>query len=354
MKKLLYVIFALAMALALGCEPDDTLGTGYRPDPDDKNTSDDPDDPNDVKNPGDPNDNGDNNTPPVNQSPGCSGMDILFVVDDSGSMQEEQENLANNFPKFVSVLDDYQTSNGSSLDYRLGVTTTGVNRNFKQNLLANWNMPTSTTGPTGLLLGKDSGEAPNCGLQKPWLESTDGNVEQTFSCMAQVGTMGSGTEMPFAAIEAALGTEDKQKSRPGGPNAGFYRKNADSLLVVVVITDEDDCSIDPGGVMFRSTNGAADCNEKRSKGLYMPEDMKNFLDNLTGGPDRYVVVGIAGPADCSSEFGSAANAKRIKDLVEITGHNGVFGDICEGNLWINLEQALETMTVACTDMGPLV
>ena len=49
---------------------------------------------------------------------GCSGIDVLFVIDNSGSMQQEQDNLVANFPQFVSVLE------ASGLDYRIGVTTT--------------------------------------------------------------------------------------------------------------------------------------------------------------------------------------------------------------------------------------
>src|SRR5450432_184849 len=33
----------------------------------------------------------------------CDKMDIVFVVDDSGSMSEEQSNLASNFPMFASI-----------------------------------------------------------------------------------------------------------------------------------------------------------------------------------------------------------------------------------------------------------
>src|SRR4051794_8019943 len=50
---------------------------------------------------------------------GCTKMDVLFVIDNSGSMGEEQTNLVANFPMFISVLDQ------SGLDYRVGVTTTG-------------------------------------------------------------------------------------------------------------------------------------------------------------------------------------------------------------------------------------
>ena len=42
----------------------------------------------------------------------CKKMDIVFVVDNSGSMMEEQANLAANFPKFVKVIDDYKTKVG--------------------------------------------------------------------------------------------------------------------------------------------------------------------------------------------------------------------------------------------------
>src|SRR5512139_1497667 len=51
--------------------------------------------------------------------------DILFVVDDSGSMQEEQANLAANFDAFIAQLAALPVSN----DYQIGITTTSV-QNF--------------------------------------------------------------------------------------------------------------------------------------------------------------------------------------------------------------------------------
>src|SRR4051812_41364819 len=55
----------------------------------------------------------------------CNKMDIVFVVDDSGSMSEEQSNLAQNFPMFASVLQNYVNSDGQHIDFRIAVTTTG-------------------------------------------------------------------------------------------------------------------------------------------------------------------------------------------------------------------------------------
>lgn len=340
-------LFTLGTFFALGCETEDA--SPMRPGSTGGDADQDTDPNRDSNDPTDP-----KNTGPHSPGFGCDGMDILFVIDDSGSMQEEQDNLSANFPKFISVLDNYKTAGGEGLNYRVGVTTTSVTRNFQENLIFGLKMPRSTSGPNGRLLGQNSDPEPSCDLGDPWLEGPGADVATTFSCMAAVGTSGDPTEMPFAALESALGREGKGMSRKGGPNEGFYRSDKNSLLVVVIITDEDDCSIANGGVMAVSTTGGADCNEKQSKGIYMPEDIKTFLDGLTGGEGRYVLVGIGGPTDCSSDFGSAIKARRLQNLIELTGKFGFFGDICQGDLWYSLEQALEVMTLTCNDMGPVV
>src|SRR5688572_17753157 len=50
-------------------------------------------------------------------------VDILFVVDDSGSMAQEQENIGRNFRAFVQALRD---SSGQPFDYRIAVASTDV------------------------------------------------------------------------------------------------------------------------------------------------------------------------------------------------------------------------------------
>ena len=46
-------------------------------------------------------------------------VDILFVIDNSGSMSDEQQNLASNFNRFIEVLADQV-----DLDYRIAAVTT--------------------------------------------------------------------------------------------------------------------------------------------------------------------------------------------------------------------------------------
>lgn len=292
---------------------------------------------------------------------GCKGIDFLFVIDNSGSMEEEQANLLFNFPKVVEVLDGYKTPGGAKLNYRLGVTTTSVTRQFSIKS-ALGPTPASPSMPVedGLLLGQGS-----CGLSEPWVDGPADDVASHFSCMADVGMEGWGFEMPFAAMEAALG----QQSAPSKPNFGFYRKDDETLLVVVVLTDEDDCSVSNGAkvgldpiAQDAATGASIDrCDESKSTGMEPAEDAKAFLDELTGGEGRYVFVGIAGPQACelgpqrmcNSTFGRAYWAKRVEELVNLCGAYGFLGDIGSGDLWSSLQQALDVVMSTCDAFSPV-
>src|SRR5689334_17681903 len=50
-------------------------------------------------------------------------IDILFVIDDSGSMADKQNNLATNFPNFINVLN---TIEGGLPDVHIGVASSDM------------------------------------------------------------------------------------------------------------------------------------------------------------------------------------------------------------------------------------
>ncbi|MBS1120781.1 MAG: putative lipoprotein, partial [Deltaproteobacteria bacterium] len=77
----------------------------------------------------------------------CNKMDIVFVIDDSGSMQEEQTNLAANFPMFADLLANYTTSAGEHIDFRVAVTTTG--RDMDYTILIGAPLPQHESGDNG-------------------------------------------------------------------------------------------------------------------------------------------------------------------------------------------------------------
>src|SRR5882757_7455696 len=50
-------------------------------------------------------------------------LDLLFVIDDSPSMADKQQNLADNFPNFINVLNTIQ---GGLPDVHIGVVTSDM------------------------------------------------------------------------------------------------------------------------------------------------------------------------------------------------------------------------------------
>jgi len=259
----------------------------------------------------------------------CQKMDIVFVIDDSGSMSEEQSNLAANFPKFVKVLDDFKTKSGSKVDYRLAVTTTGRDLNYSIELPGFGTLPQNEKGDNGAFRDTKS-----CGATKRWVDKSDANVASTFSCLAKTGTGGASIEMPLYALKLAL--NDRVAD---GTNKGFLRD--DALLATVILTDEDDCSREDNN--FTIKTDACDTMPN----VRPVADYAAMLDTAAKGPGRWATAVIAGEKACKSSFGDAVEAKRLKDFVSIAGKNGTFSSICDGDLTVALEKALATFDAAC-------
>jgi hypothetical protein len=253
-------------------------------------------------------------------APGCSAMDLLFVIDNSGSMGQEQANLIANFPMFIQVLD------ASGLDYRVAVTTTA--RDYTYSMFGTFNQ--STSGESGEMIQPGS-----CNMTKRWIDKTDPNPAQTFSCAANVGTGGSSDEMPLGAIRDAF--EDRMTD---GTNMGFRRP--DALLGVVVLTDENDCSYEQSVSLGF---GESLCDSQMEPTI----NYKTFLDTYTGGPSRWATAIIAGPGPgtCSSTFGNADEATRLINFKNQVGANAMMSSICDGDLSPALMQALALFESAC-------
>ncbi len=130
--------------------------------------------------------------------------DILLVIDNSGSMGDEQASLATNFGSFIKY------ANSAKVDYHIAVTT-------------------SDMGAEGGRFVFGTGHAEKV------LTPTTFDVENKFKAKVNVGTNGSATEMCF---EPAL----KGLTAPlvNSDNAGFLRNEA--ALAIVCITDENEQS----------------------------------------------------------------------------------------------------------------
>ena len=289
-------------------------------------------------------DGGGDDMPPPPPSARCQAMDIVFVVDDSGSMQEEQSSLATNFPMFASVLDTYEVAPGQPLDYRVALTTTG--RTITTSVEVGPGFP-----PLVLTEQGDNGAfRDTCGSPKRWVDRTDGNLSQTLSCRANVGTSGPGAAemslyMPMMALSDRVAD---------GTNAGFLRD--DALLAIVMITDEDDCSRTDDNISIGLGNPDI-CNGSGPPHIG-PSDAIQFFDALKGDRGRWAAAVIAGPTACTSAYGDAAEAFRLKQFVSDTNtgsdaQNGVFSSICDANMAASLEAALDTFQAACESFPPI-
>lgn len=152
-------------------------------------------------------------------------VDVLFVVDNSGSMGEEQDSLQDNFRDFIAGAAQFAN------DYQLGIVTTDMDQEDHQ--------------------GKLQGN--------PRIMRRGPNVERDFQDTVEVGTNGAGEEKGLAAAQAALSDPlafdtgvacngDADCVAPdqciegfcGGFNRGFLRE--DAALELIFVSDEDDFS----------------------------------------------------------------------------------------------------------------
>lgn len=185
-------------------------------------------------------------------------VDMLWVIDNSHSMEEEQRNLAANFPALVEALTAPIDIDGDGdedfppvEDLRVGIVTTDMGTG------ASSTIGCDESGDDGALVDAARGIDPDCeGMTvgpPPWMVYNLGDdveaFSQRFACLAQLGTEGCGYEQHLDAVAAALTTH----AGPGGANEGFLRET--SLVVIVIVTDEDDCSA-TGDALFASTAAA--------------------------------------------------------------------------------------------------
>ncbi len=137
-------------------------------------------------------------------------IDILWVVDSSGSMATSQTNLANNFKQFIQ---DFQTKN---FDFHMAVTDTG---GYLDN---HYNTKTRSAFRQGI-------SAPFSGVTV--MDKNTPNLETVFIKNIKTGTTGTGDERAFSSFKKTLENSN---------NLGFQRPGA--FLAVIIVSDEDDFS----------------------------------------------------------------------------------------------------------------
>lgn len=222
-------------------------------------------------------------------------IDILWVIDNSGSMQTSQANLAANFNSFIN---NFSTK---GYDFHMGVVTT-------DSYFANHYNDNNRSKLRDGLWPNFSGV--------PIMDKNTPNLNSVFITNITQGTNGSGDERAFSSFRHAL---------QNPLNAGFRRPGA--YLSIIIVSDEDDTS------HYDWANGISSycyfyaCNPSHT--LYSIQYFTDFLNQLTNyvsGPKEYSVNAITvTDTACANAVGTYIG-NRYMQLAAATG--GIASSIC--------------------------
>lgn len=267
----------------------------------------------------------------------CQKVDMLFVVDDSGSMEDEQDNLTMAFPAFIGTI---QTELDAAVGYNIGVIRTDAND------------ISCVAGRAGVLVTRNFLAASSNMTCTPYasgyryMTEADDLVSK-FSCAAKVGIGGSGDEKPIESIIAAL---TPPNTDAGECNENFLRD--DALLVIVLITDEEDDHESDMGGECEMTPGLGSAGD--------PPDWYEDIVAIKGGIETNIVMlslvgvteGTPCPAldKCNGGVTGAEPSPRLVELTQMFTHGHV-GRVC-GQYDPFFEEAVADIKAACEDFIP--
>jgi hypothetical protein len=192
-------------------------------------------------------------------------VDVLFVVDNSYSMENHQRNLSQNIDRFVNAF-----TARSDIDYHIGVLTTDMSGSWSRQCC-------------GHLVGTPK-----------FVDRKTLNGASILASKLRVGTGGDSVEKSFDPVYAALSSPLVDSF-----NVGFYRENAH--LAVIFITDAEDQS------------------------NISPADFYSFLVNLKGSKDKILGYGVVVPSgypDPRCTRDSYESPQRIEDFLEMLPNAG--------------------------------
>jgi hypothetical protein len=137
--------------------------------------------------------------------------------------------------------------------------------------------PALDTGETYLVTGDGQTSSPNF----------TGDIGAVFACMASLGDHGCGFESQFESVQVALQRAMLPKDILAGgdlDNGGFLR--ADARLAIVMLTNEDDCSVPPSSLLlYPGINSVMDPSGLGALQSYRCNEFGHLCaDPLGGGP----------------------------------------------------------------------
>lgn len=265
---------------------------------------------------------------------GCAAIDVLFVLDSSGSMLSERQALAatNAFTQIVTTLEGL---NGGGIDYRIGVTDDNDHGFFTP---AGWLEP------------------------EPWFDSADLDVMATAQAFNGAVAQINNVPATPAGCEHVLSSATDLLV---GDATGFVRE--DALLVLVLVTDVDDYGYyDQLGWSPDQFCALFGCSTAPSA---TPVELATtLLDQVKGGQESSVAAivvagdpGVAGGVNTCQQPGSCCgggdcdvyHSPRLWEFAATLGGNGYAANLCDVTVPAAVQTALtESIDLACMNFEP--
>ena len=357
-------------------------------------------------------------------------LDLLLVVDNSQSMEQEQAALAAELPRMMNALltgdiDGDGTPEVAPVeDINVGVVSTDMGLPGLEGVVENCN----ALGDDGALMTTGGFEMTECSPPTDNFlhydaDSPRDDAAAELGCLASLGINGCGFEQQLDAALKAVTPSDSPIEFlslgatlvPGGHgdtiNAGFLRNdpNDPSLIAVILITDEEDCSshnlshfvpgASPNGlntrcyyegqrgaesnlnatkryvdglralrpdhdnlVFFGAITGvppaAVSAGELADVDFADDAERDAFNDDLLAHPDMKEKINDMGTPDvpeddgmapaCKSANGTAYPARRIVEVARGFGSNSMVQSICQESFTSAIEPILQRMAASFT------
>jgi hypothetical protein len=171
-------------------------------------------------------------------------MDFLFVIDNSPGMASVETRLSAELPKFLDAL---SVLPGGVPDLHVAVVTSSMGAGRFASV------PGCERGGPGDGAGRFFHPAACAALQPEQsfiianrgVTNFSGGLRDLVGCLVAVGVTGCSFSQPLAAMRAAL---EKGMDPRDADNGGFLR--SDSFVVVVLVTNQDDCSVPADSDLF--------------------------------------------------------------------------------------------------------
>lgn len=274
---------------------------------------------------------------------GCEKVDFLFLIDSSGSMEDEQVNLLSSFPGFITAIEDTLMFN----DFQLMVVDAGLIPGSGCDGELGAGRVTNATGQ-------------DCNVEggKRYATQAQSDLTAAFSCMANRGFEGPGDEQTMDSLLASIGP----LAEPGQCNEGFLRE--DAVLVITIISDEED---DPGdGSASPPLDGSCEAADSDPNSVGDPAAWLDAVIAAKNGDDAAVVVlGLLGDCDVGGScpgiavdlfdpnvpITGAEPAPRLRQFVESFTYGSV-GPVCAADYAPFFEQAVSQIATACDEFVP--